>query len=199
VTIRVDGVALSHPPISINILSTPREHGKGLAMTKVEHGAVVVCQPDEGESFWQPVPANGYSEVRVSPRNSPKITGFSSGIQVIAPGCHVRDHQHGREQELLFFFEGTGKAIVNGEEHPIQPGTTVYVGPWNRHTFVNDGAIDLKMMWVLMPGGLEDFFEAIGRRRTRGEPAPSPFARPDNAEQIESETVFVALDDDASD
>ena len=59
-------------------------------MGQAERGSVVVCQPDQGESFWQPVPANGYSEVRVSKRNSPKIEGFSSGIQVIAPGCHIR-------------------------------------------------------------------------------------------------------------
>ncbi len=163
-------------------------------MAQSEPGAVVVRQPDEGESFWQPVPANGYSEVRVSKRDSSKIQGFSSGIQVIAPGCHVREHQHGSEQELLCFFEGTGKAVVNGVEHPIQPGTTVYVGPWNKHTFINDGDVDLKMMWVLMPGGLEDFFQAIGRPRTAGEPAPDPFPRPENVEEIERQTVFASLD-----
>ena len=163
-------------------------------MDRAERGAVVVCQPDDGESFWQPVPANGYSEVRVSKRNSPGIRGFSSGIQVIAPGCHVREHQHGTEEELLFFFEGTGKAVVNGIEHPIRPGTTVYVGPWNKHTFINHGESDLKMMWVLMPGGLEDYFEAIGRPRRPGEPAPEPFPRPDNVEEIETKTVFASLD-----
>lgn len=171
------------------------DQGKAREMVEKDRGAVVVCQPDEGESFWQPVPANGYAEVRVSERNSPKIAGFSSGIQVIAPGCHIRDHQHGAEQELLFFFEGTGKAVVNGEEHPVEPGTTVYVGPWNKHTFINDGTTDLKMMWVLMPGGLENFFQAIGRPRGRGEKAPPPFPRPDNVAEIETTTVFAALDD----
>ena len=51
------------------------------------------------------------------------------------------------------------------------------------------------MMWVLMPGGLEDFFQAIGRPRTAGEPAPEPFARPYNVEEIERRTVFASLDD----
>ena len=163
-------------------------------MAKSDRGAVVVCQPDEGESFWQPVPANGYAEVRVSRRDSAKITGFSSGIQVIAPGCHIREHQHDANEEQLFFFEGSGKVQVNGEEHPIQPGTTVYVGPWNKHKIVNDGQADLKMLWVLMPGGLEDFFQAIGRSRTPGTPAPTPFPRPDNVEAIERETVFASPD-----
>ncbi len=164
-------------------------------MANPEPGAAFVRQPDEGESFWQPVPANGYAEVRVSKRDSPKIQGFSSGIQVIAPGCHIREHQHGAEQELLFFFEGRGKVLINGVEHPVRPGTTAYLGPWNKHKIVNDSQADLKMLWVLMPGGLEDFFQAIGRPRTPGEPAPAPFPRPENVEEIERATVYAGLDE----
>jgi quercetin dioxygenase-like cupin family protein len=164
-------------------------------MAEPERGAAIVCQPDKGESFWQPVPANGYAEVRVSKRNAPGIKAFSSGIQVIAPGCHIREHQHDANEELLFFFEGTGKIAVNGEEHPVRPGTTAYLGPWNRHTIVNDSDGDLKMLWVLAPGGLEDFFAAIGRPRTPGEPAPEPFARPEDVAQIERDTVFAGLED----
>ena len=44
---------------------------------------VFVVQPDEGESFWQPVPANGYAEVRVSHRKAPSIQSLATGIQVI--------------------------------------------------------------------------------------------------------------------
>ena len=42
-------------------------------MSAVRDTEVVVVQPDEGESFWQPVPANGYAEVRVSHRRHPTI------------------------------------------------------------------------------------------------------------------------------
>ncbi len=164
-------------------------------MTESKRGAAFVRQPDEGESFWQPVPANGYAEVRVSKRDSPAIEGFSSGIQVIAPGCYIREHQHGAEAELLFFFEGKGRVLVNGVAHPIRPGTTAYLGPWNKHKIVNDGDADLKMFWVFMPGGLEDFFQAIGRPRAPGTAAPEPFARPENVERIERGTVFAGLDD----
>ena len=45
-----------------------------------------------------------------------------------------------------------------------------------------------------MPGGIEDFFEAIGRRRIPGEPTPDPFPRPENAREIEANTVFARLD-----
>ncbi len=154
----------------------------------------IVVQPDDGDSFWQPVPANGYAEVKVSRRNAPANDRFSMGIQVIAPGCHVREHWHGAHEEILFFFEGTGKAVIDGVAHPIVRGTTVYLPPWNKHELINDGTADLKMMWVLMPGGIEDFFEAIGRRRAPGEAAPEPFPRPDNVADIEAKTVFAPLD-----
>jgi len=47
-----------------------------------------------------------------------------------------------------------------------------------KHEIVNDGPEELVMLWVITPPGLENFFEAIGRPRQPGEPAPAPFARP---------------------
>jgi hypothetical protein len=48
----------------------------------------------------------------------------------------------------------------------------------------------LTFVWYFMPGGLDDFFEQIGRPRQPGEPAPAPFPRPDNIAEIEARTVF---------
>lgn len=159
-------------------------------------GAAVVVQPDAGESFWQPEPANGYTEAKITKRNDPRIAKFSHGIQVIAPGSYVRDHSHEANEELLFFFEGEGKVVIDGgpeqggEEHPIKAGTSIYFGPNRRHTFINTGTKPMKMAWVLMPGGLEDFFAGIGRKRNPGEPAPAHFPRPDDVLEIERRTVF---------
>jgi mannose-6-phosphate isomerase-like protein (cupin superfamily) len=167
-------------------------------MTEARNTGIVVVQPDEGESFWQPVPAGGYAEVRVSHRRHPAIRSFASGIQVIAPGCHIREHVHPREEELLFFFEGQGEAVIDGRSYPLGVGTTVYVGAGHRHKFVNTSAdAELKMCWVMIPGGangLDDFFARIGRPRSAGEPAPAPFARPADVAQIEADTVFAPLD-----
>lgn len=166
-------------------------------MTGERESHIAVVQPDEGESFWQPVPASGYAEVRVSHRRCPGLASLATGIQVIAPGCHIREHVHPAQEELLFFFEGQGEAVIDGESHPLRPGTTVYVGPGHRHTFVNTGKSDLKMSWVMLPGGedgLDDFFARIGRPRRPGEPAPEPFARPDDIEDIEAGTVFAPIE-----
>ena len=78
--------------------------------TNSNSGALVVG-PDESPSYWQPVPANGYAEVRVS-TNHANGSAFSSGIQCIAPGGHIREHWHDHNEELLFIYQGTGSAVV---------------------------------------------------------------------------------------
>jgi mannose-6-phosphate isomerase-like protein (cupin superfamily) len=167
-------------------------------MTETADSPVFVVQPDQGESFWQPVPANGYAEVRVSHRRHPAIKSFASGVQVIAPGSYIREHVHPAQEELLFFFEGEGLAVIDGVSHPVRAGTTVYVGAGHRHKFVNSSAEQpLKMCWTMIPGGddgLDDFFARIGRPRRPGEPAPEPFPRPADVLQIEAATVFRKLD-----
>ena len=149
----------------------------------MRHRAVVV-QPDEGPSYWQPVPASGHAD----PKLTPDLTGYpglSMGFQTIAPGGHVREHSHGDQVELQICFRGRGHVVVDGVSHPLAPGTACMLGYDVKHEIVNDGDDDLVMLWVITPPGLENFFEAIGRPRTPGEPAPAPFARPTDVVAIE--------------
>src|SRR4051812_5278483 len=155
-------------------------------------GEVLVLQPGEGESHWQPVPANGHVTVRVAPHLVRMEHPLGFGTQTVAPGCHVREHAHDRNEEVIHVVAGTGRAVVDGVDHPMRPGTTFFLGRNRRHMFVNTGADDLTFVWLIVPNGLETFFAAIGRARQEGEPAPEPFARPDDVLRIERETVFAA-------
>ena len=166
-------------------------------MTSESGPSALAVQPNEAESYWQPVPANGFVEIHVSRYRTETLTSFESGIQVVAPGSRVRDHAHDPHEELIMVFEGEGKAVIEGEEHRMQPGTTLYLAPNWKHTFINEGDGPLRFFWVLMPGGLGDFFSEIGRPREAGQPAPAPFPRPDNVEQIERKTVFSHADQDS--
>ena len=163
----------------------------------IKRGEAIVVQPGTMPSYWQPVPANGYSDIHITPEMTGTGT-LSMGIQTVAPGCYIREHWHDKNEELLHFIQGEGTAYIDGVPHPIRAGTTIYVGPWRKHKFVNEGTTDLKMLWVLSPPGLENFFAGIGRPRQAGEPAPEPFARPDNVAEIERRTVFAGLDGAAS-
>lgn len=155
-------------------------------MSRVEtvRGHVVVVQPDQGPSYWQPVPANGHAD----PTLTPEGTGFdvlSMGYQTIAPGGHVREHSHGDQVELQICFRGRGRVVVDGVSHPLVPGTACFVGYDVKHEIANEGPDDLVMLWVISPAGLEDFFKKVGRPRRPGEPAPPPFARPADVVAIE--------------
>jgi quercetin dioxygenase-like cupin family protein len=152
--------------------------------TAAVKGHAVVMQPDDGPSFWQPVPASGHADPRLTPAVT-RFDGLSMGYQTIAPGGRVREHSHGDQVELQICFRGRGHVVVDGRTHPLVPGTACFLGHDVKHEIFNDGPDELVMMWVVSPAGLEHFFAAIGRPRRPGEPAPAPFARPSDVVAIE--------------
>lgn len=147
-------------------------------------GHAVVMQPNEGPSFWQPVPANGHAETKLIPANT-KFQGLSMGYQTIAVGGHVREHSHPDQVELQICFRGKGHVNIDGQRHGLVPGSSCFLGYDVKHEIHNDGDEDLVMMWVITPAGLEDFFETIGIPRSVGEAAPQPFDRPKDVISIE--------------
>ncbi len=149
-------------------------------------GRAVVVQPGSAPSYWQPVPANGHAD----PTLVPSITGFeglSMGFQTVAPNGRIREHSHGDQIELQICFRGKGRVMVDGEAHPLEPGTACFLGHDVKHEIINEGDDELVMMWVISPPGLEDFFPAVGRPRAAGEPDPTPFQRPTDVVSIERE------------
>ena len=147
-------------------------------------GHAVVVQPGDGPSYWQPVPASGHADPRLYPGNT-RFDGLSMGFQTIAPGGRIREHSHGGQIELQICFRGRGRVVVDGTSHDLVPGTACFLGYDVKHEIRNDGADELVMLWVTSPSGLEHFFEAIGRPRQDGAPAPAPFERPPDVVAIE--------------
>lgn len=155
-----------------------------------DKGVALVVGAEEGESYWQPKPSTGYVTVKVSPYNSPNDL-VSAGVQVLEPGASVRRHAHERANEILFVYEGEGRAEIDGQWHRLSQGSTLMVGRYVQHYVENDGSVPLKMFWAIMPSGLEDWFKALGRPRKPGEPAPAPFDRPENVADIQKQMRFI--------
>ncbi|QLC26379.1 cupin domain-containing protein [Parasphingopyxis algicola] len=149
-----------------------------------------IVGPDEGRSLWQPLPSRGYVTVNLTPENMPYDT-FSSGIQVLPPGCEVREHGHIQNHELVFVYEGEGIVEINGEVTKITPGSTVLFSRNAVHRIENTGTDDMRMFWVFFPPGLENWFEAIGRERKPGDTMPEAFDRPDNVEEVMAQMRFL--------
>ena len=155
-----------------------------MSTAEVVRGRAVVVQPEEGASYWQPVPANGHADPKLTPATT-GFEGLAMGYQTIAPGSRVREHSHGDQIEWQICFRGRGRVVVDGVSHPLTPGTACFLGYDVKHEILNEGPDDLIMMWVITPPGLEDFFKAIGRPRQTGDPAPAPFARPADVVAVE--------------
>ena len=153
-------------------------------------GDARIFGPEEAASFWQPVPANGFVRCILNPKTIKSDTAFSMGTQTVAPGCYVREHTHDRHEEVIHFTSGEPIVSLDGVESKAEPGSTVFIGCNRKHSFINAGSEPMTFVWFLMPGGLEDFFAAIGRERDPEQPAPEPFPRPDNVAEIERRTVF---------
>ena len=167
-----------------------------MSVEKGPPGDAKVLGPDQGESYWQPVPANGYVRTLFSNTSIASHHKFAMGTQTVAPGCFIREHTHDRNEEIIFVVSGRGFAKLDGQELPLEVGSCVFIGHDRRHQFINPGPEPLTFVWYFMPGGIDDFFAEIGRRRSPGEPAPEPFARPDNVAEIEARTVFGWTDKD---
>ncbi len=161
-----------------------------MTMTTESMGPALVLGPEEGKSYWQPVPANGFIRNLLNTEMTGGFSRFSMGTQTVAPQSFIREHTHEQNEEVIFVLEGRGIARLDGVEHPIEKGSCVFVGHNRKHHFLNPNDEPLTFVWLLMPGGLDNFFEKIGRPRTPGEPAPANFPRPDDIAAIERSTVF---------
>ncbi len=81
------------------------------------------------------------------------FTGTRSQLVVmsISPGGEVGEETHTYTEQTLFFLSGSGKAILDGKESPIQAGSVVVVTPGTKHNFINTGTVALKLYTVYSP------------------------------------------------
>jgi len=157
-------------------------------------GRMIVIPPGRGEQHWQPEPANGWIEVLTAPHMAGAPAGFSAGLQELPPLGKIREHAHPAQTEIFWIVAGECLARLDGEVRRVTAGTFMVAPPHARHGFINDGAVPFRMLWMLIPAGLEAFFLAIGRPKRPGEPDPTPYPRPAATGAIELATVFETLD-----
>jgi len=161
----------------------PAEFEFGDVNNELQRGPCIFLGPDEGKSYWQPGPTDGYATVKISPHNvaSNHVTVVE---QVVPPGKFLPAHGHPRNEELKFVTSGTATATVDGVAYEVGPGSLCVTGRWVEHSFLNTGDDDFTIIAVFMPPALEGLLGGIGRPRTPGEPAPESFGVPDSIGEI---------------
>ena len=73
------------------------------------------------------------------------------GTSTVEPGNSSNAHAHDVNEEVFYCVSGSGKMIVDGEEHEYTPGTVVYCPPGSVHQVVNTGAVALKSLCSVSP------------------------------------------------
>lgn len=88
---------------------------------------------------------------------------FALVEHTIAPGALAAPmHMHTKEDEFTFVLEGTFAAVLGGREVRAEPGDLVFKPRGEWHTFWNPGETSVRVLEIISPAGLEEFFRLVG-------------------------------------
>jgi quercetin dioxygenase-like cupin family protein len=97
-----------------------------------------------------PVKTEGAAGCRIRCLIGPEdqAPSFSMRQFEVASGGQTPQHAHAHEHEV-FVLEGSGAVLEDQREHPLRPGTVVYVPPNQPHQFRNTGPGPLKFLCLI--------------------------------------------------
>lgn len=72
-------------------------------------------------------------------------------LMSIKPGEDIGKEVHPETDQVLYFVEGKGKAVLDGEEHNFDEDDVVLVKAGTEHNFTNTGENDLKIITAYSP------------------------------------------------
>lgn len=128
----------------------------------------IMLNSSEGASYW--VLGDLYTF---------KITGnetngaFTIIEQIIQPQSKPPPHIHQQEDEVFYVLDGKFSFLCRDKQQEFQTGATVYIPNGTLHTFKNIGNEQGKLLVLITPAGLEEFFYAIGTPATNIDTPPS--------------------------
>jgi mannose-6-phosphate isomerase-like protein (cupin superfamily) len=81
------------------------------------------------------------------------FTGEKSQLVVmtIPPQGEIGEETHPHVEQILFILNGSGKAVLDGEETAIGAGDAVVVTPGVKHNIINSGLEALKVYTIYTP------------------------------------------------
>jgi quercetin dioxygenase-like cupin family protein len=90
--------------------------------------------------------------------------------QVTPPGWGPPRHIHSREDEIFYILEGSYELHVGGERRTVSAGASAILPRGIPHGFRNVASTPSRLLCVISPSGLEEFFLAVAKCS----PSPSP-------------------------
>jgi quercetin dioxygenase-like cupin family protein len=112
-------------------------------------------------------PGQGKTIMLFAVRFDYKVTSADSGgalaaLEVtIPPGTLVKPHNHSREDEFTVVLAGTVGVRVGDKVVEAGPGASMVKPRGTPHAMWNVGPSPARVLEVVAPGGLEDYFEEL--------------------------------------
>jgi mannose-6-phosphate isomerase-like protein (cupin superfamily) len=114
-----------------------------------------VLGPTEGEHL---IRNAGSIFIKVDPARG--ANSMALGTQQVPLRAGIRVHQHAGADEALFVLEGAGFGLLGDTRVPLVKGSAMFVprGAWHG---VENPDVELQLLWVVAPPGLEAFFREV--------------------------------------
>ncbi len=112
-------------------------------------------------------------------------TGGALGLidAIVPPGGGPPPHVHTREDEFFYILEGEITFYIESAsaKAPIiaRAGTFLFAPRNQKHRFRNETAKPARMLFGVLPGGMEKLFVDAGTQLSPGLTTPAPVSEPD--------------------
>ena len=104
---------------------------------------------------------------------------YTVGEQVTPAGWGPPRHIHSREDEIFYILEGTYELHVGDERRTVSAGACAVLPRGVPHGFRNVGSTPGRLLFIITPGGLEEYFLAVAKCPPPPNPAQlAELARP---------------------
>ncbi len=104
---------------------------------------------------------------------------FTVGEQVTPAGWGPPRHIHSREDEIFYILEGTYELHFGDERRTVSAGACAILPRGVPHGFRNVASTPGRLLFVITPGGLEEYFLAVAKCPPPPNPAQlAELARP---------------------
>lgn len=117
----------------------------------------ILLNQGEGESYW--VLGDLYTFKATGKQTNGAFTVIDQTVQ---PQSGPPPHIHHREDEAFYILEGRFSFLSGDKQSVFEAGSFVYIPKGTLHTFKNIDDQQGKLLVIITPAGLEEFFYAIG-------------------------------------